>query len=192
MDELWELNDFTQEDVASSAVWSNDTCATTVQAQTLEQAKQSALRYVSARMRTKVEVHTYLSQKGYDSEQIEIVLAFLQTYQYLDDAAYCRAWIHDRIQFHPCGRQKMAFQLSKKVDDHQLVQQSLEMYFSTEQELELAQQAAEQKLRSRIGKSTLHREQLARFLYSRGYSSSIITQVLDILSETLHDTESYD
>lgn len=151
--------------------------------ETLEKAKQQALQHLSTRMRTKAEMQAFLSKKGYDTEQIEHVITFLLEYQYLDDAAYCRAWIHDRIQFHPCGRQKMAFELAKKVSDRQLVQQSLEAYFPLEEEFALAQQAAAQKQRSRIGKTPLTREQLARFLYSRGYNSNLITKVLDRLTD---------
>lgn len=176
MDEILEQTDMAQLAYATS----------------MEKAKQLALKYLSARMRTKTEIEEFLSKKGYDGKQIEDVVAFLVEYQYLDDAVYCRAWIHDRIQFHPCGRQKMAFELSKKVSDRQLVAQSLELYFSVEQELELAQQAAELKLRSRIGKSVLTREQLARFLYNRGYSSSIIVQVLDTLSEAWNSVDEYE
>ena len=109
---------------------------------------------------------------------VQEVLAFLERYQYLDDAAYCRAWIHDKLQFHPCGRKKLAAELSKKVADRRLVQVSIESYYSIEQELEYAQTAAMQKLNSRTGAKQITRQQLARFLYSRGYGSNIIESVL--------------
>lgn len=145
-------------------------------------ARQLALKYIAVRMRTKREVVEYLRKKGCDAVQIQDAVAFLTEYQYLDDAAYCKAWIHDKLQFHPCGRQKMAMELAKKVSDRQLIQFSLEEYYSAEQELEYATLAAEQKLRSHSGKKQVTREQMARFLYSRGYSGSIIEQVLHTIS----------
>jgi len=141
-------------------------------------AKQLALKYVAVRMRTKQEVIAYLKKKGCDKTQVQDAIAFLTEYQYLDDAAYCKAWIHDKLQFHPCGRQKLAMELSKKISDRQLVQLSLEEYYSAEQELENAQKAVEQKLNSSFGRKQVTREQLARFLYSRGYSGAIIEQVM--------------
>ncbi len=146
--------------------------------QQLEQAKSTAMHYISSRIRTEKETVEHLQKKGFEEEVIAAAIAFLHRYQYLNDEAYCRAWIHDRIQFHPCGRKKMAMELSKKVADRQLVQMSLEEYFSEEQELDLAMAAAEQKLRISSGKKKTTGEQLARFLYSRGYGSSIIEQVL--------------
>ncbi|MFR6292250.1 MAG: regulatory protein RecX [Peptococcaceae bacterium] len=142
----------------------------------LEQAKAAALKFIAARVRTRQEVVQQLHKKGYSQEIIAAVIAFLQEYQYLDDAAYCKAWIHDKMQFHPCGRQKMAIELAKKVSDRQLIQQSLEQYFSREEELELALAAAYKKLN---GSAAVRPEQLSRFLYSKGYDGVIIARVLD-------------
>lgn len=147
----------------------------------LEQAKQMALKFVSARVRTEQEIRQLLRKKGYDADTIQTAVDFLRHYQYLDDAAYCRSWIHDRVQFHPCGRQKMAFELGKKIADAQLVADSLAAYFPEELETELAIAAAQKKLSG--SKAGLSREQLSRFLYGRGYGSSVIYHVLQ--SETL-------
>ena len=144
----------------------------------LDKAKNHALGYLAARMRTRHEVAAYLYKKNYADDVVQEVLAFLERYQYLDDAAYCRAWIYDKLQFHPCGRKKLAAELSKKVADRQLVQVSIESYYSVEQELEYAQTAAMQKMNSRTGAKQITRQQLARFLYSRGYGSNIIESVL--------------
>ena len=148
-----------------------------IQAHELEIAKQLALKFVSVRMRTTHEVIEHLQKKGCTREQSQAAVAFLKEYQYLNDAAYCRAWIHDRIQFHPCGRQKMTAELRKKISDSQLIADSLSEYFSYEDELALAKAAAEQKMRSYTGKKHISKEQLSRFLYTRGYSGSIIKNV---------------
>ena len=146
-----------------------------------ETAKSAALKYISVRMRTKNEVESFLHKKNYPAELIEEVIAFLLRYQYLDDAAYCRAWIHEKVVFHPCGRKKMAMELAKKVSDKQLIRDCLEEYFSEEQEQALALEAANQKLRSHAGKKQIGREQIARFLYGRGYSGTVIGHVLQEL-----------
>lgn len=155
----------------------------------LEVAKSQALKYVSARLRTKREVTDYLSKKGYENAVIHDVILFLERYQYLNDEAYCRAWIHDKMSFHPCGRKKMEVELLKKVPNRQLVQASLEFCFSQEQEQELVLEAAQQKLNSRVGKKALTKEQLARFLYSRGYGSSMIAFALEHVDFSSQQTE---
>ena len=156
----------------------------------LEQAKSTALKFVAVRMRTQLEVEQQLQKKGYDADIIAEAVAFLREYQYLDDETYCRCWIHDRVEFHPCGRQKMFFDLAKKVTDRQLVRLSLENYFPAEVELELAVSAAHKKLAS--GSKAVSREQLRRFLYGRGYSGKIINQVLQIeeINEQLYQRQS--
>ena len=170
-------------DEFEQSIWeTEDDLAEVAHAKQLEQAKSVAMKYISSRVRTEKETVEYLQKKGLDAACISEVIAFLHRYQYLNDAAYCRAWIHDRIQFHPCGRQKMAAELSRKVSDHQLVQMSLEEYFSEEQELALALAAATQKVRTFSTKKQITREQLARFLYGRGYGGDIIGQVLQTVS----------
>lgn len=146
--------------------------------QSLDKAKNVALNYISTRMRTQREVIAFLQKKGYADTVVRETVSFLMRYQYLNDAAYCRAWIHDKLQFHPCGRKKMAAELSKKVADRHMVQLSLEECYSEEQELENAFAAAMQKLKSNGRAKQVSRQQLARFLYSRGYGSSIIETVL--------------
>ena len=44
----------------------------------LEVAKSQALKYVSARLRTKREVTDYLSKKGYENAVIHDVILFLE------------------------------------------------------------------------------------------------------------------
>lgn len=157
----------------------------------LEKAKNTALKYVSARMRTKQETITYLQAKNFSAELVQDTIAFLLQYQYLDDDAYCRAWIHDRIQFHPCGRLKMAAELLKKGLDIQFVQTSLETYFPLEEELKLAETAVRQKQNSSTGKK-MTRNEMARFLYNRGYSSDVIAHMLRIEPEEDPYDDSYD
>ena len=115
---------------------------------TLEEAKGTALDFVAARMRTVQEVREMLEKKGYGEEIAEEVIPFLEEYHYVDDEAYCRSWIHDRIEFHPCGRMKMIFELGKKVKDSSLVESAVSEYFSEEAEYEIALEAALKKVRS--------------------------------------------
>lgn len=142
----------------------------------LEQAKQAALKYVTARMRTRQEIKQMLQKKHCNPELIPEVLEFLQHYQYVDDAAYCRSWVRDRIQFHPCGRQKMIYDLMQKVPDRHMVLEALEECYSREEEQEQAQMAAEKKLAMQRG---ITAEKLSRFLYSRGYGADIIRHTME-------------
>ena len=167
------------EDMAEDAFLSDSLFEETA----LEKAKQAALKYVAARMHTRREVKEYLQKKGFDSRIAGDVIAFLEGYGYLNDEAYCKSWIHDRIQFHPCGRQKMAFELAKKISDRSLIQQSLEEYFPEETELELAQALAEKKIRS--SRAGISREQIGRFLYTRGFGGNVVSRALN--SEEIYE-----
>ena len=160
---------------------------------TLEQAKEAALKFLTVRLHTRQEVKQLLQKKGYTAEITAQVLEFLEQYQYLDDAVYCRSWFSDRVRFHPCGRQKMAFELSKKISDRQLIAESLETYFPRELEIESAVAAAQKKIAG--GSQKISREKLSRFLYSKGYSGSVISAVFHedaIVALLDSSSESYD
>jgi len=153
-----------------------------------DQAKQTALRFLEVRMRTAQEVTQQLQKKGYGEDVVKATIVFLEEYRYLDDWAYCRAWIHDRLQFHPCGRQKLAFDLSKKVADRQMVQKSLAEYYPEAMELELAVGAAQKKISS---SRAVNRAQLGRFLYNKGYSGAVVERILqmDKIQVQLHNVQ---
>ncbi len=57
------------------------------------QALDKALNYLSA-IKTKRQVRDYLEKKGYTQAVILYVLEKLEYYNYVDDEAYCRAYIN--------------------------------------------------------------------------------------------------
>ena len=157
----------------------------------LEEAKGLALDYVAARMRTKEEVREMLRKKGYGEEITEEVVPFLEEYHYVDDEAYCRSWIHDRMEFHPCGRMKMVYELGKKVKDSSLAEQTVAEFFSEEAEYEIALETALKKVRGT--RKPVTREKLSRFLYGKGFSGDIIRSVVqDEAVENYLDKENFD
>ena len=142
----------------------------------VEQAKEAGLDYVSRQLRTRREVEQHLQKKQFANDAIQGALAFLEEYGYVNDRAYCKSWIYDRMTFHPCGRMKMEQDLAKKVSDRSLIRESLEEFFPRETEEDLALEAAKQKLRGTSKR--LKKDQLIRFLLGRGYSLSIARNIV--------------
>lgn len=138
----------------------------------LEEAKGQAVKYLTARMRSEHEMREYLEKKGYSSEIVAEVLAFLYQYQYLNDYEYCRCWIVDRLQFHPCGRQKMAYELLRRGIDNEIVEQALNAHCSAEEERAQAQKLAHKKF-----PSGAPRQKVGNYLYQKGFSADIIESI---------------
>lgn len=143
----------------------------------VEKAKETALNYISGQLRTRREIEEKLRKKGFSEEDIDATMQFLQEYDYVNDAAYCKSWIHDRVTFHPCGRLKMEQELAKKISDRALIRESMNQFFPEETEMQLAVEAALQKIGS--GRKTLKKDQLMRFLAGRGYPLYVARRVLE-------------
>lgn len=57
------------------------------------QALDKAMTHISATMKTEKQVKDFLSKKGYVDAVIEYVIEKLNYYKFLDDYAYCRAYV---------------------------------------------------------------------------------------------------
>lgn len=138
----------------------------------IEKAKQQALKWVARKARSEQEVRQYLEEAAYTDDIIEEVIAYLYSYQYLDDAALAGMFIRDRIRFHPCGRDKLRYDLSRKGVSDAFIEAALEENFSDEDEHVLATGLYEQQLAR--GRSAV---QAQRYLYSKGFSADAISRV---------------
>ena len=136
--------------------------------------KERALKYIEVRMRSEWELRTYLQKKEYSREEIDHAVAFLKEYGYLDDREFCRAFVRDKINFSPCGRNKLYAELRKKGVGGDIIKNTLERYYTKESELAVAKKILQKQTR-------LEQEPLkqAQFLKSKGFSASVISALVE-------------
>ena len=68
--------------------------------------RSQAERYLSYRPRSTAELRRHLLRKGHDEAQVERVIAYLTERSLLDDYAFARYWVEQRVTFKP--RSQMA------------------------------------------------------------------------------------
>lgn len=136
-----------------------------------EKNKQMALRYLTIRMRSEQEMRDYLKKKQVSGEEADEIIAYLYSYDYLDDAQFARSFVRDRINFHPCGRYKLVNDLKGKGIDEFLIEDTLADIFPEDVEWSLLSAEAE-KCQAR-GKSLT---QTLRYLYGKGFSTGLINR----------------
>ena len=90
-----------------------------------EVINQSALRLLNYRQRTAVEMTKRLILKGYEKEQVKVVVDRLQENHLLDDTQFAESWVNDRITLHPRSKRLMAYEMMNKGLDGQIVQKAL-------------------------------------------------------------------
>lgn len=141
-------------------------------------AKDCALRYLSYRARTVKEVKGKLTEKGFNTEVINAVIAFLKEYKLIDDNAFARMWIRNRTTLKPAGRRRIINELFQKGIDKDTIECNISELLP-EKEEQMAADLVERKLR----RAAFTYKKLEGFLVRRGFDPGIIRKVLAGLSK---------
>ena len=137
-----------------------------------ERNKQQALRYLTVRMRSEKEMRDYMLKKHVTTDEIDEIIDYLYHYQYLDDEQFARAFVRDKLHFHPCGLHKLIFALKEKGLDAFIIEDVLEELFPMEKEWEFVTKEFDKCQQK--GKNY---QQTMRYLYGKGYSSDLLSRL---------------
>jgi regulatory protein len=148
-----------------------------------EKAYAAALRLLSYRSRSENEIRYKLNRKGYESEEINLVLDRLRTAGLVSDGDFGRIWVENRSTFRPRSQRLLAFELRKKGLADEVIQEALK---DSEPDEVLAYQAALRQVRKLSGLEWLKfRERLSSFLLRRGFNyETVKTAVQQVWDET--------
>jgi regulatory protein len=139
-----------------------------------------ALRLLERRARTTEEMRRRLKQRGISAGPVEECIGRLTDARLLDDAAYARAFVEERIRNRPAGRVRLLRELLRRGISREIGEAAIANSFTgTELEQELARRALA-KFSVRRGESPgARRRRAAGFLARRGFSASTVRAVLD-------------
>ncbi len=109
--------------------------------ETLQQAIDRALNYLSFRPRSREEVRRYLRRKETPPALIESVLSHLHHLDLINDRDFATFWIESREQFNPRGAQALKNELRMKGVEREVVDELI----GSEQDEERALRAGQKK-----------------------------------------------
>jgi len=87
---------------------------------------QVAYAYLNRRERTVAEVRSRLEKAEIAPDEVEVVLAELLEFAYLDDARYAKVFTQDKRALEAWGNERIARVLRERGVDRELVEQALE------------------------------------------------------------------
>lgn len=146
----------------------------------LSKARNEGLRYIAKKMRSSFEIKQKLKKSGYPSPVIARVLQEFRDKNYIDDKDYAETFTRDFLNFKQAGVFKLKKTLQQKGIATNLIEQTIEKYLSSEQQLQTARQLAEKKLRLLEGKDK-KKEKIYRYLVQKGFENPTVMQVLNEL-----------
>ena len=113
-----------------------------------------------------------MAKKNVAIDEIDEIIDYLYHYQYLDDEQFARAFVRDKLHFHPCGRHKLIFALKEKGIDMFTIEDVLEELFPIDKEWEFVSEEFDKCQQK--GKNY---QQTMRYLYGKGYSADLLSRL---------------
>lgn len=152
-----------------------------IEADTPHRIQEAAIHLLSYRARTKAEMRRRLLQKGFDEAAVDARVEDLEAHGYLDDLAFARSFVRDRVRLRGLGRYRIQQELRMRGVTGEEAQQSLDEVFADEGASEV-EMARTQALRWKARPGGGHRRDRARlvaFLQRRGYGADTVRAVAD-------------
>lgn len=145
-----------------------------------------AARYLSYRPRSTEEVRRNLAEKDLEEPVIASALERLTHRGYLDDAAFARWWVENRLAFKPLGERALRHELRQKGVSEAHITQALAALPADEP----AYQAAQTRLKRWRGTDRrTFQAKLSAFLQRRGFTHETTREVLDRVLAELDETD---
>ena len=136
--------------------------------------KEYAFALLGRRDYTESRLREKLKKRQYRDADIGPVLGYLRSLKVLDDAGFAFRYAVSRISSKPRGPELIDFELAKKGIERSVRKTVLGKVFREHPESEVASSALKKKFRKTAG-----REVAYRFLKRRGFSSAVISEILD-------------
>ncbi len=142
-------------------------------------AQERALSLLEVRPRSRRELEQRLRRAGFDPETVEEALGRLERVELVDDGAFARFWVEQRLTFRPRSRRALQYELRRQGVSGDAVEQALEQVDDAVTAEDLARRHLE-RLRGDDDWPAL-REKLYKLLRSRGFGYGATKRVLDSL-----------
>ena len=159
--------------------------------ETADKSFLAALRMLEARPRSVAEIRAKLRRKEFEPEAIERTLERLETLGLVDDAAFARRWVENRMLINPRGKGALRDELRRKGIDRVLAEDVLgddELLGDQGEQALAVGRAALHKYAAAADKLTFTRK-LGGYLQRRGFGFDIIRPVVDTLWRELRQAD---
>ena len=147
--------------------------------------KETALKIIERSYKTKKEMEKRLLEKGYNLEEINEILKFLERYNFINDESYTKAFIKNKTKTQ--GKQKIKYALKNKGVSEEIIEEELSN-LDMKKEKEKANILALKKyniLIKRENDKYKIKEKIIRFLISRGYNYEVAKDAVKEMLESI-------
>ena len=141
-------------------------------------ARDRAFKYLGFKARSEREMKKKLEEYDFSEDMIFRVLELLKRYNYINDEAFAKSYVKDRVHLKRYGKLKIQYELHEKGIDESIIASCLEDIPLNE--LENALQYIHKK--SKDLSDQKERNRIYNALLRRGFSHEVIKQSFDTIS----------
>jgi regulatory protein len=153
-----------------------------IREKSISEAKQKMKRILSRKLYSEKEIIDKLRNKGYEEDTIETVVKELKEYSLIDDYAFTRAFIHDRVNLNPKGSFRIAYELKQKGVDRDIINKIFQEENIVEGDRERALELVQKRMKTKpLNDKRKQKQRLYNYLLRRGFSFAVIKETLDEL-----------
>jgi regulatory protein len=146
---------------------------------------QRAGKLLAAKARSVAELRERLLERCSDKAVVEIVIARLREYGYLDDQRYAVSYASSKVRQSPVGRRRLEQNLAMKKVDRAVAEEALDQVFAETPEEELLDRAIEKRVRLRgRPKTRAEAKSLFDHLLRQGFPFELVGDKVRALSQT--------
>lgn len=143
------------------------------------QAIEMAWRMLSYRPRGRQEVYDRLTRKRFSEQTAVWIIEKLESSGHLNDQAFVRMWIRDRMELKGYGRHRIRAELLSKGLDTEIINVELDSIYPADKETLTASELLESRFHRYAGlDEAVARRRLRQFLLRRGYSAATAHSVI--------------
>ena len=142
----------------------------------IPRCKKRALHLLEKQDRSEKNLRDKLKEGGYPSDIIDIAIAYIDDYGYLDD--YRMACSHIRFYMEACSKRRIQQDLMNKGIKSDVIERALEDEYTCD-ETDQIQRLLEKKEYNPDEATYEQKAKMYRFLAGRGYSSDAINRALN-------------
>ncbi|WP_456296652.1 recombination regulator RecX [Vibrio sp. AK197] len=138
--------------------------------------KEMAIQLLSRRDHGEHELAQKLTQKGYESDDVQEAIAFCQRHHYLDDLRFAKSQVRQHV-----GKGHGERRIRQELNQKRVAESVIDQAFAAEPQdwFELAKSAADKKFKGIPAKDQKEYAKRVRFLQYRGYSFEQISYGLN-------------
>src|SRR5690625_5033493 len=150
-----------------------------------------AINYLSYRMRTQQEIRTYLQDKEITLEMTNDIIKRLDEEQLIDDQTFAEAFVRDRMNQTSKGPKIIVKELQEKGVSREIADKAVLQYDHDAQFSKVYKWAQSEAKKKSPHAAKKQKEQIQYKLMQKGFSSDVISQVMNEIEIEVDETEEY-